>query len=111
MPDRLGTNEWRGLLEQTRHALSTLRAEDLEALAAHTERVFHATSCSEPESQGRPKARPQLPQPEVATLAREHHLLSELLLATEKNIEVLRILQSRQPGRTPAGELNSRWVR
>jgi len=37
--ERAGAEQWRGLLEATRRALATLRADDLERLAAEAERM------------------------------------------------------------------------
>jgi uncharacterized protein YmfQ (DUF2313 family) len=93
------TDSWSGLLEETRQALSTLRAEDLEELAKHAQTMF-----KEVEGQ---QERLLLNPEDLVKLTREHHLLGDLLQATERNLKVLRRLRDRE--RT--GEVNSRWVR
>lgn len=100
-----GTDAWRGLLEETRLALATLRADDLEALAVRAQAMFEAASERGPLVNG----------VERAKVARQHRLLGDLLQATESNLEVLRRLSGgasdRMRGRTRAGEVDRRWVR
>jgi hypothetical protein len=98
-----GTDLWSGLLKETRQALAMLRAEDLEELAARAERLFDADAGLESQQQQGSRLR----QAELVKVAREHHLLGDLLLATDKNLGVLRRLL----GRTHAGEVDPRWAR
>jgi hypothetical protein len=104
MAARSATNEWSALLEETRHALSSLCVEDLQKLAARAECMLAATF-------GPDSVRQQLPRPqawEMLEISRQHSLLRDLLGATDKNLAVLRRLR----GRTgDVGEVNSRWVR
>jgi hypothetical protein len=101
------TDSWSGLLEETRQALSKLRAEDLEELAARAQAMFAANI--ERESSGQVRSTPT--SEELVEVDREHRLLGDLLLATEKNLAVMRRLQGRLSDRTYDGEVNRRWVR
>ena len=109
MSDAIATksaaNEWSRLLQETRLALTTLRAQDLDDLTARAESMSVATV-------GQDSIRQRIPNPgprELLGVTREHRLLSDLLVATDRNLNVLRRL--RGYSRTPAGEANSRWVR
>jgi hypothetical protein len=95
---RSKTNPWIVLLEETRQALSHLRAEDLEELSERAECMLHATVAEGPIRQRIP--RPELR--EINDLGRQQHLLGALLHATGANLKVLK--------RT-VGEVNSPWVR
>jgi hypothetical protein len=101
-----GKDSWSGLLEETRQALATLRAEDLEELAARAERMYDAAGGLAP----RRRQRPRIGGDERAKVAREHRLLGDLLLATDKNLQVLRRLDGRLDERVCAGGGNERWV-
>jgi hypothetical protein len=101
------TNEWRGLLEETRSALSNLCVEDLQRLAARAECMLAATL-------GPDSVRQKLPRPqarEMLEISRQHSLLRDLLSATDKNLAVLRRLRGRAGDLSCVGEVNSRWVR
>jgi hypothetical protein len=116
MAEMAGKDSWSGLLEETRQALATLRAEDLEELAARAERMFDAAAGLE----SRRRQGPGIRGVERAKVAREHRLLGDLLLATDKNLQVLRRLDGRlHDGRLHEGRLheraragggNERWV-
>jgi hypothetical protein len=99
------TDAWRELIEETRQGLATLRAEDLEALAARAQAIFEAGNGRGPLLQGMERAK----------LAKQHRLLGELLLATEGNLEVLRRLRGGASDRTRrrarASGVDQRWVR
>jgi hypothetical protein len=101
------SDSWSGLLEETRQALSRLRAEDLQELAARAQAMFAANL--ERESAGQAQAKPSAE--ELVEVAREHRLLGDLLLATEKNLAIMRRLQGRLSDRTYDGEVNRRWAR
>ena len=101
MPEEMaGTDAWAGLLTETRQALATLRAQDLELLAARAERMLTAAGAGQ-----RPTGRPEDRPANMIQVAAEHRLLGDLLLATGRNLEVLRRLRDRMQ----AGEGNSRW--
>jgi hypothetical protein len=106
MAETAGTDSWSGLLEETRQALATLRAEDLAELAARAVRMYDGAAGSEP----RRRQRPGIRGAERAKVAREHRLLGDLLLATDKNLQVLRRLDGRLHERVRAGGGNERWV-
>lgn len=98
-------DEWAGLLEQTRRALSALRATDLEELAIRAERMSEAS----PEFRSRP---PGDPQPsDLRNLSAEHRLLGSLLQATRRNLDVLQRSRGNAHSQDRAGEVNLRWVR
>ena len=98
------TGSWSGLIEETRHALATLRADDLEALAARAQAMSEAAGGRGPVLHG----------VERAKAARQHRLLGDLLQATEGNLEVLRrlcgVASDRMRGRMRAGGVEQRWV-
>lgn len=80
-----GPSEWSVLLRQTRFALSTLRADELEDLAVRAERMLKLPSeCSNRHEIG-----------DSANASHEHRLLGDLLAATDSNLQVLRRLRSR----------------
>jgi hypothetical protein len=104
---RSGTNEWSMLLAETRHALETLSAEDLEELAARAECMLAATL-------GLDTVRQYLPRPQgtdLIAMTQQQRLLGDLLRATDQNLAVLHRLHNRAGDRHRAGEVNSRWVR
>jgi hypothetical protein len=116
------TDAWSGLLEETRRALSTLRAEDLEELARRAQTMFQQAEEKQARQQGPPLSSPGISPPgnstsgvsprgispdEWAKLSAEHRLLGDLLQATEKNLRVLRRLRDR----SRSGEGNTPWVR
>jgi hypothetical protein len=99
--------DWNGLLEQTREALATLRAEDLEELAARADCMLSATV-------GNDWIRQRIPSPqaqELADLTRQQRLLGKLLLATDRNLAVLRRMRGEAGERTGAGRARSPWER
>jgi hypothetical protein len=101
-----GAGDWKGLLKQTRQALATLRAKDLEELAARADCMLSATI-------GDDWIRQRIPRPqaqELVDLTRQHRLLGDLLLATDRNLAVLRRLRRDADERT-AGRMRSRWER
>jgi hypothetical protein len=101
-----GASQWSILLEEARHALANLCADDLEELAARAECMLAATVSFESIRQRMP--RPQ--QQELAGVSREHRLLGNFLSATSGNLKVLRA--ARRSPRYPSGEeVDSRWVR
>jgi hypothetical protein len=104
---RTGANQWSILLQEARHALANLRADDLEELATRAECMLTATLSSESIRQRMPTPQPQ----ELPGVSREHRLLGDALRATSDNLKVLRTARSnsRYPGRTV--EVDSRWVR
>lgn len=107
LADKSSPNQWGELLNETRLSLATLRAEDLTELAARAECMLSATI-------GDDSIRQRLPWPhgqELLELSRECRLLSNLLAATTRNLEVLRRIPGRGLDCTRAGEANSRWVR
>jgi hypothetical protein len=107
MDQHYGAREWSALLEQTRQALSMLRAGDLEELAARAETMFAAPSALES-----PKPQDLAPCPtDRAKLTRERRLLGDLILATDLNRKILRRLQPIALGRTQAVEGYQPWVR
>jgi hypothetical protein len=104
--ERAEAGDWGGLLAQTRRALATLRAEDLEELAARADCMLSATVG--------PDWIRQVPRPEAQELlglTRQNRLLGDLLNATGKNLAVLRRLRGAECGVTGAGKAESRWVR
>jgi hypothetical protein len=104
MAQRAKRTEWCGLLAETRLALSTLRLEDLEKLAARAEEMLEATAGN---VAGPPRDL-DLSRGERSSVAKEHHLLGSLLAATSRNLEVLQRLRGTPDSR---GEMDSRWVR
>lgn len=105
--ERAGAGDWSGLLAQTRQALATLRAEDLEELAARADCMLSATV-------GDDLIRQRIPRPqaqELLDLTRQNRLLGDLLLATDRNLAVLRRLRGDDCGRTGPGKVRSRWAR
>lgn len=104
MAETTGKESWSGLLEETRQALATLRAEDLEELSARAARMYDAATGLEP------RRRPGIRGAERAKVAKEHRLLGDLLLATDNNLQVLRRLDGRLHERVRAGGGNERWV-
>jgi hypothetical protein len=104
---RVGKGDWSALLARTRQALANFRAEELEQLAARAEGMLAAERAVKLQGRGRPAERGT----KRAGLAQEHHLLGELLLATDRNIEVVRRLLVRFAGRDCGGEGRSRWAR
>ena len=103
--DKAGVNEWVVLIGDTRHALSRLYAEDIEELRARAECMLSATL-------GHDSIRQRMARPrdnQLLDLTREHHLLHELLVATESNISVLHRIRGNF--RVSAGKVSSRWER
>jgi hypothetical protein len=103
--ETVGAGEWSGLLEQTRQALATLRAEDLEELAARADCMLSATVDDDSIRQRIPGPQAQ----EFVDLARHHRLLGDLLLATDRNLAVLRRLRGEADER--AARMRPRWER
>jgi hypothetical protein len=104
MRKRTEAGDWSGLLAQTRQALATLRAEDLEDLAARADCMLNATV-------GDDWIRQRIPRPQAAELrdlTRQNRLLGDLLVATDKNLAVLRRLRG---GEREGAGVESRWVR
>jgi hypothetical protein len=98
-------DEWAGLLEQTRQALSTLRAADLEELAIRAEKMLDTST----RISSRP---PGDPQPsDLRNLSAEHRLLGSLLQATRRNLDVFQRSRGNAHSQDRAGEVNLRWVR
>ncbi len=105
--ERAGRNGWGELLAQTRQALATLRAEDLEELAARADCMLSATV-------GHDWIRQRIPIPqeqELLDLTRQNRLLGDLLHATDRNLAVLRQQRGDKYERSLAGKVNSRWAR
>ncbi|HEX9198065.1 MAG TPA: hypothetical protein VF865_00785 [Acidobacteriaceae bacterium] len=100
-----GMTEWEGLIEEARMALSTLRAGDLEGLAVRAEAMLAVAV--NPQR----KTKQPLPEAKLASLTAEHRLLGNLLLATGRNLDVLRLVRGYPRDSTRTGEVNSRWVR
>jgi hypothetical protein len=96
--------EWSGLLESTRLALSTLRLEDLEKLAARAERILETTAVPGP------SAKLSLTPSQRRKVLDQQHLLESLLVATDRNLAVLRRLRGASALSRVSG-LDSRWVR
>ena len=95
MAEMVGTSELGRLLEETRHALATLAADDLEELAVRAEGMLQS----------------KISGAELVHLTREHRLLNELLLATKRNISVLCRNIGYMPGPVCTGEAGTRWER
>ena len=96
-------HEWAGMLQQTRQALSTLCAADLEELAIRAERMSSAGFSLRP---------PEYSQPsDPRILCAEHRLLGSLLLATRRNLDVCSGPASTRPARDGISEVNRRWAR
>jgi hypothetical protein len=105
--ERAGRNGWSELLAQTRQALATLCAEDLEELAARADCMLSAAV-------GHDGIRQRIPRPqeqELVDLTRQNRLLGDLLHATDRNLAVLRQLRGDEYGRTHTRKVNSRWAR
>jgi len=102
-----GTNEWNVLLAETRHALETLCAEDLEELASRAECMLAATLGFDMIRQH--LSRPQ--GPDLIAMTKQQCLLGDLLRATNQNLAVLQRLRNRAGARPRTGEVNSRWAR
>lgn len=103
--DTVDADGWGELLADARQALATLRAEELEDLAARADCMRRATT-------GEDWIRQRIPRPqagEAVKLLREQRLLGDLLAATKQNLEVLRRLRGDMRG--CAGEGSSRWAR
>ena len=73
-PDEAGAQALAGLIDETRRALATLNADELEELARRAEQLGRAT----------------LRGTEMRGLAARHRVLGELLEATSGNLRVLR---------------------
>jgi hypothetical protein len=106
MAQNARATEWSGLLESTRLALSTLRLDDLEKLAARAEQMLDAMT----ERDSMRAAGPRLDPGDRRKVLGEHRLLGSLLAATDRNLDLLRRLHG-SPARSGAGGLDSRWVR
>ena len=106
MDERFEPGNGSGLLEETRQALSALRAEDLEKLAARAEAAFDANPHIEPPKQGGP----DLYGADVAKLTRERRLLGDLMLATDRNLAVLQRLRHSAGDWPQAEGVDPRWV-
>jgi len=89
------SDSWSGLVEETRQALATLRAEDLEELASRAQAMFNEIQGQETLRIGQPPQKP-LSVEGRARLAGERRLLGDLLQATEKNLKVLQRLRDRK---------------
>jgi len=100
-----GANQWSLLLDEARSALSTLRVEDLDELAARAECMLSATLDHDSIRQRLPR----LVERELLDVSRRHRLLADLLVATKGNLEVVHRLRGYD--RAGAGRANSRWVR
>lgn len=107
MAERSGMNEWSALLEETRQALATLRAEDLEELAARAECMLSATLGDDWIRQRIPAPRRQ----ELLDVTRQHRLLADLLRASGSSLAVLRGNQIDSCDRGRFRERGPRWVR
>jgi hypothetical protein len=90
-------DQWCGLIEETRRALATLRADDLERLAARAERIAEVNG--------------RLGRPERLLVARQSRLLHEQLLATCRNINILVMRNRGRHGRGDGTEGNLPWER
>jgi hypothetical protein len=104
MDERFESREWCGLLEETRQALSTLRAEDLEELAGRAERAFDTNSRLAPQGAA------ELGPADRANLTRERRLLGDLILATDRNRAVLR-RRCLNADYSPTEGVDQRWAR
>ncbi len=105
MTEKTGMNEWVVLIGDTRLALSTLHAEQIEEVRARAEWMLSATF-------GHDAIRQRMAPPwetQLLELTREHRLLHQLLVATKRNLDVLR--RTRGDFRATVGEVNSRWER
>jgi hypothetical protein len=96
-------HEWAGLLQQTRQALSTLCAADLEELAIRAERMSSAGFSLRPPGHSQPS--------DLRSLCAEHRLLGSLLLATRRNLNVLQRPRCNAASPDRANEVNRRWAR
>jgi hypothetical protein len=105
--ERAEAGDWSGLLAQTRQALATLRAEDLEELAARADCMLSATVGDDWIRQRIAKPQAQ----ELLDLRRQNRLLGDLLVATDRNLAVLRRLRGSDCEGTGAGKAELRWVR
>lgn len=101
-----GTMEWGRLIEEARMALSTLRAGDLEELAGRAERMF-GESVRGTQRRGKPK----LFGANLSCVTAQHRLLGNLLIATQKNLEVLRRMHTEARDERLAERGNLPWAR
>ncbi len=101
-----GPDQWSLLLQEARHALASLRAEDLGELAARAECMLAATLG--PTSIRQRIAKPTLSN--LSTMSREHRLLGDLLTATRANLKIVNRTRTGL-GTSRTAEVNSRWVR
>jgi hypothetical protein len=109
MNERAAPGEWIGLAEQTRQALANLRADELEQLAARAQRMLDASGRDEARGRGESDRRGAAAGGTARVgMLRQHRLLRDLLLATEKNMDVLRRVRS---GGARARETSSPWAR
>jgi hypothetical protein len=107
MAQKAKVTAWCGLLAETRLALSTLRQDDLEKLAARAEKMVEATTGHDAD----PLVNLEFGQGERSRVTKEYRLLGSLLAATGKNLEILQRLRGNSPRPNIAGEMDSRWVR
>jgi hypothetical protein len=99
-------NSWSILIEQTRHALATLRAEDLEELSERAEGMSDVNAGAGSHLRHQEGIHPV----ELADVMREHRLLGDLLVVTDRNFKFLRRLQGRNHDSMCACERDIRWV-
>jgi hypothetical protein len=99
-------NSWSGLLEETRTALATLRAADLEELSVRADRMSDVNAGAELLHRHTAGIQPV----ELPNVMSEHRLLGDLLIATDRNYQFLRRLQNRGDDRVHAGDKDIRWV-
>jgi hypothetical protein len=99
---RSGKGTWEELLTAASEALATLRAQDLEELTVRAEHMLRDAT---------PENLSALRRAGVANLKSEHRLLGDLLLATDRNLQVLRRVCARKSGSTAAGEAHRTWAR
>ena len=107
MSEMAKSDSWSGLVEETRKALATLRAEDLDELAQRAQTMFNQAEAPATSHSGLLQTRPQISDEDRVRLNAEHRLLGDLLQATEKNLKVLRRLHDR----AISGEVDTQWAR
>ena len=98
-----GTDDWLAVIEETRQALATLSADDLEALAVRAQALLeHVAGRARA---GRTKRTAPLEQ-DMQRVEAGHRGLGDLLRATAGNLAVLRRLRDRR-----SQEANPPWAR
>ena len=100
------TDVWSRLLEETRLALATLRAEDLEELSSLAENLagrYAGAGLHSGQISG-------ISSGDMLDMIKAHRLLGDLLVVTDRNYQFLRRLQGHTNNRVVTGKREMRWV-